>query len=369
MAYSLFSRAAQPAAAYEQSPQFAGGKFRNAAPRHALGALKTLQVMWRFATGKPDDSVPRQPVPVYAVMRSDLLAAPDLSLWRLGHSTLLFKINGQFWLTDPVFSERASPFQFLGPKRFHAPPITIDELPPITGVILSHDHYDHLDYAAIQKLAPKVEHFITPLGVGDRLIGWGVPTAKVQQLDWWQGTTIGGLQLVATPAQHFSGRGLSDGNSTLWASWVLIAGQGADQVRVFFSGDTGYFDGFKAIGERFGPFDLTLIETGAYNADWPDIHMHPEESLQAHLDVQGRHLFPIHNGTFDLSLHPWVEPFERITALAAAAQVPLVAPIMGERLDTRAPALSTHWWRKVEPQAVVQTEGLGRALARQPGAW
>ena len=121
MAYSLFSRAAQPVAAYEQSPQFAGGKFRNVAPRHALGALKTLQVMWRFATGKPDDSVPRQPVPVYAVIRSDLLAAPDLSLWRLGHSTLLFKINSQFWLTDPVFSERASPFQFLGPKRFHAP--------------------------------------------------------------------------------------------------------------------------------------------------------------------------------------------------------------------------------------------------------
>lgn len=370
MAYSLFSRAAQPVAAYEQSPQFAGGKFRNAAPRHALGALKTLQVMWRFATGKPDDSVPHQPVPVYAVMRSDLLAAPDLSLWRLGHSTLLFKINGQFWLTDPVFSERASPFQFLGPKRFHAPPITIDELPPITGVILSHDHYDHMDYAAIQKLAPKVEHFITPLGVGDRLIGWGVPAAKVQQFDWWQGTTIGGLQLVATPAQHFSGRGLQDGNSTLWASWVLIAGHGDEQTRIFFSGDTGYFDGFKAIGERFGPFDLTLIETGAYNADWPDIHMHPEESLQAHLDVQGRHLFPIHNGTFDLSLHPWVEPFERITALAAAAQVPLVAPIMGERLDIRAPALSTHWWRKVEPQGVAsKSADRSAALATEPGAY
>lgn len=351
MAYSFFSSAAQPVPAYEQSPQFAGGKFRNAAPRHTLGTLKTLQVMWRFATGKPDDSVPREPVPVYPVMRSDLLAAPDLSLWRLGHSTLLFKINGGFWLTDPVFSERASPFQFLGPKRFHAPPITIDELPPITGVILSHDHYDHLDYAAIQKLAPKVEHFITPLGVGDRLIGWGVPAAKVQQFDWWQGTTLAGLQLVATPAQHFSGRSLRDGNSTLWASWVLIAGHGAEQTRIFFSGDTGYFDGFKAIGERFGPFDLTLIETGAYNADWPDIHMHPEESLQAHRDVQGRHLFPIHNGTFDLSLHPWTEPFERITALAAAAQVPLVAPVMGERIDVRAPALSRHWWRSVPAAA------------------
>ena len=347
MAYSFFSSAAQPVPAYEQSPQFAGGKFRNAAPRHKLGTLKTLQVMWRFATGKPQDAAPSRPQPVHAVMRSDLLAAPDLSLWRLGHSTLLFKINGGFWLTDPVFSERASPVQFMGPKRFHAPPITIDELPPITGVILSHDHYDHLDYAAIQKLAPKVEHFVTPLGVGDRLVAWGVPAAKVQQFDWWQGTTIAGLQLVATPAQHFSGRALSDGNRTLWASWVLIAGHGEEQTRIFFSGDTGYFDGFLAIGERFGPFDLTLVETGAYNADWPDVHMHPEQSLQAHIDLRGRHLMPIHNGTFDLSLHPWTEPFERITALAAAAQVPLVAPLMGERVDVRAPALSRHWWRSV----------------------
>jgi L-ascorbate metabolism protein UlaG (beta-lactamase superfamily) len=369
MAYSIFSRAASAVAAYEQSPQFAEGKFRNAAPRQPTGALKTLQLMWRVATGKPQDATPRQPLPVHAVMRSDLLAAPDLSLWRLGHSTLLFKIDGRFWLTDPVFSERASPFQFMGPKRFHAPPITIEELPPITGVILSHDHYDHLDYAAIQKLAPKVDHFITPLGVGDRLIGWGVPAAKVQQFDWWQGTTLGGLQLVATPAQHFSGRTLSDRNSTLWASWVLIAGQGADQVRIFFSGDTGYFDGFKAIGERFGPFDLTLIETGAYNADWPDVHMQPEESLQAHRDVKGRHLFPIHNGTFDLSLHPWVEPFERITALAAAAQVPLVAPVMGERLDIRTPALSTHWWRKVQPQAEASEDReRGVAVVGQSGA-
>ena len=365
MAYSIFSRAAPVAASYTQSPQFAGGKFRNAAPRHALGALKSLEVMWRFAIGKPEDSVPRKPVPVYPVTRADLLAAPDLSLWRLGHSTMLLKIDGRFWLTDPVFSQRASPFQFMGPKRFHAPPITIEELPPITGVLLSHDHYDHLDYAAIQQLAPKVEHFVTPLGVGDRLIAWGVPAAKVQQFDWWQGTTVGGLQLVATPAQHFSGRSLSDGNRTLWASWVLIAGE----TRIFFSGDTGYFDGFKAIGERFGPFDLALIETGAYNADWPDIHMHPEESLQAHLDVRGRHLFPIHNGTFDLSLHPWVEPFERITALAAAAQVPLVAPIMGERLDIRAPALSTHWWRKVQPESVGSTLiERSTVLAPQPDA-
>lgn len=356
MAYSILSCASLPATSYADSPQQVDGKFRNTAPREQPGLFKTAAIMWRFATGKPADTVPRQALPVQALSQADLLAAPDHSLWRLGHSTMLLKIEGKFWLTDPVFSERASPFQFLGPKRFHAPPIALDDLPPITGVILSHDHYDHLDYDAIQQLAPKVAHFVAPLGVGDRLIAWGVPAAKVQQFDWWQGTTIEGLRLVATPAQHFSGRSLSDGNRTLWASWVLMSGQGSDQLRIFFSGDTGYFDGFKAIGERFGPFDLTMIETGAYDAQWPDVHMQPHESLQAHLDVKGRHLMPIHNGTFDLAMHPWTEPFERITALAANAAVPLVAPVMGERLDIRTPALSKHWWRDAAQPQTARTK-------------
>ena len=367
MAYSILSCTTLPASSYEQSPQYTEGKFRNAAPRQAPGFGKTMAIMWRFMTEKPADAVPAQPPQVLPLTQADLLKAPDLSLWRLGHSTMLLKLQGQFWLTDPVFSERASPFSFMGPKRFHAPPLSIDELPPITGVVLSHDHYDHLDYDAIQKLAPKVAHFVTPLGVGDRLMGWGVPAAKVQQFDWWQGTTIAGVKLVATPAQHFSGRSLSDGNRTLWASWVIEAGQGADATRIFFSGDTGYFDGFKAIGERFGPFDLTLIETGAYDAQWPDVHMQPEESLQAHLDVKGRHMMPIHNGTFDLALHAWTDPFDRITALAEKAHVPLVAPVMGERLDIRQPALSKQWWKGPQPQArpAVMTEGQGVA-ARVP---
>jgi len=367
MAYSILSCTTLPANSYEQSPQYTEGKFRNAAPRQAPGFAKTLAIMWRFMTEKPADAVPAEPPQVLPLSQADLLKAPDLSLWRLGHSTMLLKLQGQFWLTDPVFSERASPFTFMGPKRFHAPPLSIDELPPITGVVLSHDHYDHLDYDAIQKLVPKVAHFVTPLGVGDRLIGWGVPAAKVQQFDWWQGTTIARVKLVATPAQHFSGRSLSDGNRTLWASWVIEAGQGADATRIFFSGDTGYFDGFKAIGERFGPFDLTLIETGAYDAQWPDVHMQPEESLQAHLDVKGRHMMPIHNGTFDLALHAWTDPFDRITALADKAGVPLVAPVMGERLDIRQPALSKQWWKGPQPQArpAVMTEGNGVA-ARVP---
>ncbi len=361
-----------PATAQSQSAlRDDAGKFRNAKPRQSLGFVKTVKVLWTAATGKDADTVPSAPIPVYPVLRNDLLAAPDASLWRLGHSTMLLKLDGRFWLTDPVFSERASPFQFMGPRRFHAPPISIDELPPIEGVVLSHDHYDHLDYGAIQKLAPKVAHFITPLGVGDRLIEWGVPEAKVQQLDWWQSTTVGTLELTATPAQHFSGRGLGDSDRTLWASWVLrsTAGpDGADGLRVFFSGDTGYFDGFKAIGERFGPFDLTMVETGAYNQDWPDVHMQPEQSLQAHLDLKGRYLMPIHNGTFDLSMHPWTEPFERITTLAEAAQVPLVAPVMGERIQLRQPALSRHWWRTVQAPQPSAAQAPAPVLGAQASA-
>lgn len=347
MSIGLLTCGARPAAAYDQSPQFGDGHFRNPAGKSALGFVGTLGVMWKMLFEKPADATPLAPIPVQALTRQALLDAPDDSLWRLGHSTMLMKLDGHFWLTDPVFSERASPMSCMGPKRFHAPPLTIDELPPITGVIISHDHYDHLDHDAIQALAPKVQHFVTALGVGDRLIAWGVPAAKVVQLDWWQDTRVEGLKIVATPAQHFSGRTLADGNRTLWASWVIDTGQ----TRIFFSGDTGYFDGFARIGERYGPFDLTMIETGAYGADWPDVHMQPEQSLQAHLDVRGKVLMPIHNGTFDLALHPWTEPFERITALAQAQGVPLTAPHMGERLDIRAPAPSTHWWREGQPTA------------------
>ena len=348
---TCLSSRARPASLSESatSPQWRDGKFRNVVPRQSPGLRKTLAIAWRVLTQKPASTVPRAPIPVQPLDAATLAAAPDASLFRLGHSTLLLKLAGGFWLTDPVFSERASPVQWAGPKRFHAPPIAIADLPPITGVILSHDHYDHLDEAAVRELAPKVEMFIAPLGVGDRLVAWGVPAAKVRQLDWWQQTAFAGVRLVATPAQHFSGRGLSDGNSTLWASWVILAGE----QRLFFSGDTGYHAGFKTIGERFGPFDVTFMETGAYDAQWPDVHMQPEQTLQAHLDLRGRWLMPLHNGTFDLAMHAWHEPFDRILALAQASAVPLATPSMGERLSLAQPQAGTRWWQAVEaaPQA------------------
>ena len=270
-----------------------------------------------------------------------MLAAPDATLFRLGHSTILLKLQGEFFLTDPVFSERASPFQWMGPKRFHQPPISIADLPPIKAVILSHDHYDHLDHAAVLALADKTEHFLTTTGVGDRLIKWGIAANKIQQLDWWQETAVHGIRFVATPAQHFSGRKLNDRDHTLWASWSILT----PELKIFFSGDSGYFKGFKEIGERLGPFDLTLMETGAYNKLWPDVHMQPEESLQAHLDLGGKHLLPIHNGTFDLSLHAWYEPFERIVDLAKRHGVKISTPQMGEAVDIAEPQTGQHWWR------------------------
>lgn len=325
------------------SPQIQDGRFRNPARMHRAGLRKTLGIMWKMLTDKPANSIPAAQIPVQALSRTQLEAAPADTVFRLGHSTVLLKLGERYWLTDPVFAERASPFRWLGPKRFHAPPLALDELPPLAGVILSHDHYDHLDRAAVLALAAKAEHFVAPLGVGDLLVKWGVPAAKVHQLDWWRGLTLGDVELTCTPAQHFSGRGLSDGNSTLWCSWVIRHGE----RKVFFSGDSGYFRGFKAIGDRFGPFDLTMVETGAYDPQWPDIHMQPEETMQAHIDLRGTVLMPIHNGTFDLAFHPWHEPFERIAALAAERGQRLATPVIGAPLAIAAPAVDQRWWRMV----------------------
>lgn len=343
-----YVRTSQPVADYAASPQAGNGGFTNPTPRPPMGFAKGMKLWWDFMFNKPAGTTPPLPTPVQPLTRDALAAAPDRSLWRLGHSTLLLKLRGGFWITDPVFAERASPVSFAGPRRWHAPPIALEDLPPLRGVVLSHDHYDHLDRETVVALGERAGVFLTPLGVGDRLIAWGVPREKVRQFDWWQDVEIDGLRFTTTPAQHFSGRGLFDGDRTLWASWVIedpARAPGDAGLKMFFSGDTGYFDGFAEIGRRFGPFDVAAVETGAYDHRWAFVHMLPEQTVQAHLDLDARVLLPIHNGTFDLAMHAWDDPFERVTRVAADRGVTLATPRMGERLDLLAPAPTQAWWR------------------------
>lgn len=320
------------------------GKFLNAEIEHKMGISQIFKVLVAYVKDKREAAEPSQDIPVIPLKDLHLASEQGDLLYRLGHSTMLMRLSGNYFLTDPVFSERASPVQWAGPKRFHPSPIDIANLPHISAVIISHDHYDHLDFAAIKQLADKVDHFVVPLNVGKRLIDWGIDQQKISELDWWQEINVEDVTLVATPAQHFSGRSMLDSDKTLWASWVIKS----SQSNLFFSGDSGYFKGFKEIGERYGPFAIAMVETGAYNELWSDIHMMPEESLQAHIDLQAQWMMPIHNGTFDLALHNWHTPFDEIEKLAEQADVSLLTPQFGQvvRLDNI--QKMTSWWRDMK---------------------
>ncbi len=298
----------------------------------------------RVIAEKPLDKKPKKTLPIRMLSRSQLdkLSNDQLHFVKLGHSSVLLKVYGEYWLIDPVFSERVSPFTNIGPKRFQPTPITINELPNIDKVIISHNHYDHLDKASIKQLMEKTKQFFVPLGVDADLQTWGIDKDKIKPFDWWQEYQTKDALLAFTPARHYSGRGIKDRNLTLWGSWVIKTAN----ENLYFSGDSGYFEGFKEIGNKYGPFDLTMIETGAYNKDWPAVHMFPEESIQAHIDLQGKMMMPIHNSTFDLSIHPWYEPLERVSVEAQKRQVNLSTPIVGEVLTAKHKARKNPWWLK-----------------------
>ncbi len=323
------------------SMQNKNGKFHNSETRYSSSLGDTAKIVLAFLTAPKVDRTPDDLLPIKPIAADQLCSANEDCLFRLGHSTLLMKIDGLWVLTDPVLSERASPVQWAGPKRFHPSPISAEDLPFIDVVVISHDHYDHLDKNTIQTIQDKVGVFITPLKVGSHLRRWGVSHDNIIELDWWQTTTIKGVELIATPSQHFSGRSLFDRDTTLWSSWVIIG----NQRRIFFSGDSGYFSGFKEIGERYGPFDFTLIEAGAYNRLWQTIHMMPEESVKAHLDLRGKVMIPIHNGTFDLSMHAWHEPLSRVSDIAAKRDVQILTPIFGEQVLLDNPVANSGWWQ------------------------
>ena len=298
----------------------------------------------RFLIEKKVNTIPDIEIPVHAVTQADLTALSNDNLYivKLGHSSMLLKVYGEYWLIDPVFSERASPVQFAGPKRFHQPPISVEDLPPIDKVLISHNHYDHLDKATIKLLAKKAQTFFVPLGVDKEIENWGVASNKITTFDWWQEQQTSTALIAFTPAQHFSGRGVTDGDATLWGSWVIKT----PTHSFFFSGDSGYFAGFKEIGEKYGPFDITMLETGAYDNDWSDIHMTPEQSVQAHMDLKGTIMIPVHNGTFDLAFHTWHDPFDRVTVAAEKNNVALSTPEFGQIFSISDAAIVNHWWQK-----------------------
>ncbi len=326
----------------ERSPQWRDGAFRNRRPRVDGPALRMLA---GFAFGGSDFRAPGAPPPVAARRAADYRVPPASGLrvtW-LGHSTLLLEIDGRRVLVDPVWGERASPFTFAGPRRFFAPPLPLAELPPLDAVVVSHDHYDHLDMPTVRALAARRVRWIVPLGVGAHLARWGVAERDVAELDWWQGARVGGLTITATPARHFSGRGLGDAGRTLWAGWA-VAGPAH---RVFYSGDTALHDEFVEIGRRLGPFDLTMIEAGAYDALWVDVHLGPEQAVRAHQLVRGGVMLPVHWGLFDLALHGWTEPIERVLVAARAAGVRVATPRPGDMVEPAALGPPARWWPAV----------------------
>ncbi|MFD8073732.1 MBL fold metallo-hydrolase [Streptomyces sp. NPDC059718] len=337
-----------------RSPNFADGVFTN-----PLGARTAPSgSMLRFARTyfRKEERVRRAPagdIPLHATTLADLAAPPasGLRLTWMGHSTVLAEIDGRRVLFDPVWGRRCSPFSFIGPKRLHEPPVPLKELGEADAIVISHDHYDHLDMPTIKALAGTGTRFVVPLGVGAHLERWGVPADRMTELDWHESTQVAGLTLTATPARHFCGRAIRNTQHTLWASWV-VAGP---EHRVYHSGDTGYFPGFTEIGEAYGPFDATMVQIGAYSDFWPDIHMTPEEGVRAHQDLRGELMLPIHWGTFNLAPHPWEEPAEGTVAAARAVGARVAVPRPGEPFEPAAGVPLDPWWRAIAHGAAART--------------
>lgn len=327
-----------------KSPQFAAAdcRFQNPPNPDARPHRSTWDIWSRLILEKKVGTVPVDPIPVRKLDRPALAALDATSnhIIRLGHSSHMLKLRGKRWLIDPVFGERVSPFSFIGPKRFHEPPVALADVPPIEGLVLSHDHYDHLDVPTIEALKDRVQRYFVPLGVGQRLRDWGVPADRIVEMDWWQTQQWSDVTVTAAPAQHFSGRTLSDRNKTLWAAWSLKSGN----EQIFYSGDTGYFPGFKEIKVKLGTIDIALMENGAYDSYWPTVHMTPDETVQAFQDLGARTLYLVHNSTFDLAFHTWKDPLERVAALARQRGIDLATPEIGEVLTLGKPRANRLWW-------------------------
>jgi L-ascorbate metabolism protein UlaG (beta-lactamase superfamily) len=333
------------------SPQFADGKFHNTLPTPALKPANARDGLLRQWHEQRHNGHPGADVPL---TRDDFpVRAGELAVTWFGHASALLEIDGQRVLFDPVWGERVSPSPTLGPTRLHPNPVPLDALPPVDAIVISHDHYDHLDLPTVRWLLRRSNAtFVVPLGIGAHLRTWDVPEERIVELDWNGSTTIGELTLTCTEARHFSGRFFAR-DTTLWASWA-IAGP---RHKVFFGGDTGYTPAFAGIGAQLGPFDLTILPVGAYNDAWHAIHMDPEEAVRAHGDLGGRVMLPIHWATFNLAFHRWAEPVQRALAAAERSDIQLVVPKPGGRVDVLDPPELKDWWSAVGSESDAERPG------------
>ena len=325
------------AQAYPTSRQWKDGKFHNPEPMEndMWDALK--RSFGRGTTGRPS-----KPLPLVKIDPERFRTPPStgLRLTWFGHSSSLLEIDGARLLIDPMWGPRLAPVTWAGPEPWYGPLLPMDSLPPLDAVLISHDHYDHLDRVAIEALEPRKPRYVVPLGVGAHLRDWGVDSARIVEFDWWDSIRIAGVDIVSTPARHASGRGLFDRAKTLWMGFALHG----PIHRVWYSGDTGPQKAFAEIGSRLGPFDLTLVECGQYDRAWPDWHMAPESSLAAHRAVGGKAMVPVHWARFRLAFHSWNDPVERLFAANADGASTILVPKPGESLEP-ATFRTEEWWK------------------------
>jgi L-ascorbate metabolism protein UlaG (beta-lactamase superfamily) len=334
----------------KSSPNYKDGSFQNLSVTPTMAKNGSYWKLFKEYFSKNQNTEPSASIPS---VKTDLkVSSEHPSIVWFGHSSYLIQLNGLNILVDPVFSERTSPVQYAGSRNYPGTRIySVEDLPDIDLLLLTHDHYDHLDFETVTQLSSKTKQIITPLGVGEHLEYWGIASNKISEFDWWEETSItDSVQLIVTPARHFSGRGIMSRNRTLWASYVLIT----PTHRLYLGGDSGYDAHFREIGSKYGPFDIALLESGQYNEMWPYIHMLPEQTVQASLDLKSKVLFPVHWGKFTLALHAWNEPMERVLKHASLKNVPVTTPMIGEKviINDNGKYPNSRWWVLEQPESL-----------------
>lgn len=324
----------------QQSPNYKSGAFQNLSPTPMKPEGVSYWKMTRAFFKKHPDTAPPARLPFVRTNLLKLNSSQPVVVW-FGHSSYLLKLNNKNFLVDPVFSGNAAPFSFMVKAFPGSNEYQTEDMPVIDYLILTHDHYDHLDYKTIRQLRKKIRAVYCSLGIGAHLRYWGVDGNIITEMDWWQQEELDydGMKLIAAPARHFSGRGLKRGQS-LWSSFILQT----TSHNLYLGGDSGYDSHFREIGKGYGPFDLAILESGQYNVMWPLIHMMPEETVQAAIDLKAKALLPVHWGKFRLSMHPWDEPVKRVLQRAEGEMLSVITPRIGEPLAINGNYTTSKWW-------------------------